>query len=331
ACTVKAIPQSEAIIVSVIDTGMGIAPEDLHKVFEKFQQVGDTLTDKPKGSGLGLPICKQIVEHHGGTIWVESQPKHGSNFSFTLPIVNAAIAQPDKISIDILVKQLKESFVQTATSTSLERKTILVVDDDENIRTLLRQQLEPEGYKIREAKDGVDAINQVKREKPDLIILDVMMPQINGFDVAAVLKNDPQTMNIPIIIISIFEDKQRGYLLGIDRYLQKPIDAESLLRNIDTLISQGSSKKKVLVVDEDASAVKTLSSVLISKGYTVVEASNSQDGIEKALAVKPDMIIVDGGFSEQHNLIKTLRFEKGMENVFFLLLAEEQNERYEQL
>ncbi|MFB2967509.1 response regulator, partial [Aerosakkonema sp. BLCC-F183] len=323
ACTVKAIPQSEAIIVSVIDTGMGIAPEDLHKVFEKFQQVGDTLTDKPQGSGLGLPICKQIVEHHGGTIWVESQLGRGSNFSFSLPIADAIDVRPEKISIDILVRQLKESFLQAESSSPDRPKTILVVDDDENIRTLLRQQLEPEGYKIREAKDGVDAINQVKREKPDLIILDVMMPQINGFDVAAVLKNDPQTLNIPIIILSIVEDKQRGYHLGIDRYFTKPVNAEELHNNIAFLLSQGTSKKKVLVVDEDASAVNTLSEVLQAKGYSVTEASNEQECIDKALAVKPDMIVVNSLLSQNHNLLKTLRFEKGLENVFFVLLTGE--------
>ncbi|HEY9853903.1 MAG TPA: AAA family ATPase [Leptolyngbyaceae cyanobacterium] len=325
-CTVKAIQQNEAIVVSVIDTGIGIALEDLQKVFEKFQQVGDTLTDKPKGSGLGLPICKQIVEHHGGAIWVESQPGQGSNFSFTLPMSDAIAIQPERISFDILVKQLKESLVQTESANPDRTKTILVVDDDENIRALLRQQLEPEGYKIREAKDGVDALNQVKQEKPDLIILDVMMPQISGFDVAAVLKNDPLTLNIPIIIISIVENKQRGYRLGIDRYLTKPVNAEELHNNIEFLLSQGTSKKKILVLDEDASAVKTLSEVLQAKGYNVTEACNEQECIDKALAVQPDMIVINSLVSQQQNLVKTLRFEKGLENVFFVLLADSETE-----
>jgi len=321
-CTVKAKQQNNQIVISVIDTGIGIAPGDRDKVFEKFQQVGDTLTDKPKGSGLGLPICKQIVEHHGGRIWVESQLTQGSNFSFSLPIANSNNVETDKISIDILVRQLKESLVQAAPSASEHGKIILVVDDDPNIRQLLRQQLEPEGYEVREAKDGMDAITQVKTARPDLIILDVMMPQINGFDVAAVLKNDPQTMSIPIVILSIIEDKQREYRLGIDRYFTKPVNAEDLLNNIGLLLSQGTSKKKVLVVDEDASVVKSVSDVLQAKGYSVVEASNGQECIEKALSVKPDMIIVNSVVSEQHDLVKLLKFEKGLENVFFVLLAE---------
>ncbi|MBD3561023.1 hybrid sensor histidine kinase/response regulator, partial [Planktothrix sp. FACHB-1355] len=322
-CTIKARQQDNQIIVSIIDTGIGIAPFDKQKVFEKFQQVGDTLTDKPKGSGLGLPICKQIVEHHGGTIWVESQLGQGSNFSFSIPIPDRIDIDLEKFSLDILVKQLKQNFIPTTPLPGEQEKTILIVDDDKNIRALLRQQLESEGYQIREAKDGIDAINQVKHKKPDLIILDVMMPHINGFDVAAVLKNDPQTMSIPIIILSIVEDKQRGYRLGIDSYFTKPVNAKELHKNIGLLLSQGISKKKVLVVDEDASDVKTISEVLQAKGYSVMEASNEQECIDKALAVKPDMIIVNSLLSQQQNLVKTLCFEKGLENVFFVLLTEQ--------
>ena len=110
-------------------------------------------------------------------------------------------------------------------------------------------------------------------------------------------------------------------MLGIDRYLKKPINTDALFKDIDFLISQGSSKKKILVLDEDASTLKTVSEVLQAKGYNVVEASNGPECIEKALAVKPDMIIVDSGFSDQQNLVQTLRFEKGMENVFFIWLG----------
>lgn len=320
-CTIRVTRQGDRILVRVIDTGLGIAPDDQPKVFEKFKQVGETLTDKPKGTGLGLPICKQIIEHHNGRIWVESEPGQGSTFSFTLPLSPAINVETEKMNINILVRQLKESIVQTKPLPAKDYKTILVVDDDPHIRELLRQELEAESYEVKEAKDGMDAITQVKTTKPDLILLDVMMPQINGFDVAAILKNDPQTMGIPIIILSIIEDKARGYLLGIDRYLTKPINKEELLNDIGLLLSQGTSNKKVLVVDKDASTVKILSEVLQSQGYSVSEAYNGQECIDKALSVKPDMIIVDSVFSQQHDLVKTLRFEKGLENVFFVLLG----------
>ncbi|AFY41718.1 PAS domain S-box protein [Nostoc sp. PCC 7107] len=319
-CRVK--QQNDGVCISVIDTGIGIAPEDQPKVFEKFRQVGDTLTDKPKGTGLGLPICKQIVEHHGGRIWVESEPGKGSVFSFLIPIYAKDDKSNGQINLDALVKQLKEHVITTNKVLYENRKTILVVDDDANIRELLRQQLENEGYKVREAKDGMDAIHQIKIARPDLILLDVMMPQINGFDVAAVLKNDPNTADIPIIILSIIENKERGYHIGIDRYLTKPINIEQLRNEIGSLLSQGTSSKKVLVVDKNASTLKTLSDVLQTQGYSVIEASDPQECINKARSAKPDMIIIDSIFSNETDLVKTLRFEKELENVFFIMLSD---------
>jgi PAS domain S-box-containing protein len=319
-CRIK--QQNNAICISIIDTGVGITPEDQPKVFEKFRQVGDTLTDKPKGTGLGLPICKQIVEHHGGRIWVESRPGEGSTFSFIIPIYTDNHKASTNLNLDALVKQLKEHVVTTNTVLNQNRKTILVVDDDANIRELLRQQLENEGYNVQEAKDGVDAIHQIKTARPDLILLDVMMPQINGFDVAAVLKNDPQTADIPIIILSIIENKERGYHIGIDRYLTKPINTEKLLGEIGSLLSQGTSSKQVLVVDKNASTLKVISDVLQTQGYSVIEASNPQECIHKALSAKPDMIILDSIFSQEADLVKTLRFEKELENVFFIMLSD---------
>jgi PAS domain S-box-containing protein len=319
-CRVK--QEKDGVCISVTDTGIGIAPEDQPKVFEKFRQVGDTLTDKPKGTGLGLPICKQIVEHHGGRIWVESEPGKGSTFSFLIPNYVTDHKASAKLNLDALVKQLKEHVITTNPVLNEKRKTILVVDDDANIRELLRQQLENEGYNVREAKDGMDAIHQIKTVHPDLILLDVMMPQINGFDVAAVLKNDPETADIPIIILSIIENKERGYHIGIDRYLTKPINTEQLLGEIGSLLSQGTSSKKVLVVDKNASTLKTLSDVLQTQGYSVIEASDPQECICKALSAKPDMIIIDSIFSHETDLVKTLRFENELENVFFIMLSD---------
>ncbi len=265
------------LVVSVTDSGIGIAPADQPKVFEKFKQVGDTLTDKPKGTGLGLPICKEIVEYHGGRIWVESAPGQGSTFSFTLPVA-ATGAQTDvpparrRVDIESLVKQLRA----TVATHQPRHKSVLVVDDDSNIRSLLQQELTEAGYAVRLAEDGRKALALIREETPGLVILDVMMPEMNGFDVAAVLKNDPATMDIPIIILSIVEDKERGFRLGVDRYLTKPIDTASLFHEVDTLLDQGKSRKKVMVVDEDASTMRTLTDVLETRGYQVVESNGSE-------------------------------------------------------
>jgi CheY-like chemotaxis protein len=144
-----------------------------------------------------------------------------------------------------------------------------------------------------------------------------MMPEMNGFDVAAVLKNDPLTMDIPIIILSIVEDKERGFRLGVDRYLTKPIDTASLFHEVDALLDQGKSKKRVMVVDEDVSTVRTITDVLEARGYQVVEA-NGSDLVSRAVHSKPDVIILNSLLSSEES-VRALRFEKGMENVLFLI------------
>ena len=319
-CRVRRI--DNAIVISVIDTGVGIAETDQFQVFEQFKQIGDTLTNKPKGTGLGLSISKQIVEHHGGTIWVESELGKGSNFSFTLPIRAKVNVELQKIDLDIATRQLKDSVVTPSPSPTQQEKIILIVDDEAPIRQLLREQLEAEGYIVKEAKDGWDAITQVRKQSPDLIILDIMMPQVTGFDVAAILKNNPKTLGIPIIILSIVGEEERSYRLGADKYLTKPIDTEALLKEIRLLISQGTSKKKVLIVDENVSAVKTLADVLYAKGYNVVEALNTDEFLSKTQSLQPDMIIAKALFLNQPEIVKALQFKNNLEDIFFILSNE---------
>ena len=199
-----------------------------------------------------------------------------------------------------------------------KNSTILVVDDDDSIRSLLQQELSDAGYLIEQAANGKQALESVRKNRPDLIILDIMMPEMNGFDVAAILKNDPQTMDIPIIVLSIVQDKTRGFRIGVDRYLTKPIDTAQLFAEVGTLLEQGKSKKKVMVVDEDSAAVSSLTDVLETKGYNVVK-SNGKGLVEKAISDQPDIIILNSVHSDKQEVIQTLRFEKGLENVLFLI------------
>jgi signal transduction histidine kinase/CheY-like chemotaxis protein len=320
--TCRATRRGGEIVVSVIDTGMGIAPSDQPKVFERFKQVGDTLTDKPKGTGLGLPICREIVEHHGGRIWVDSEIGRGSTFSFSLPAtaeqLSLGVGVTPPVELAALIRQLREQVIVTTPRTSDHQPRILVVDDDPNIRELLSQEFVEAGYQVQLASNGREAVAVVRRERPDLIVLDVMMPEMNGFDVAAVLKNDPATMDIPIVILSIVQDLERGFRLGVDRYLTKPIDTDLLFREVGTLIEQKKSHKRVLVVDEDASTVRTLTDVLTTRGYSVLEA-RGDDLLARALAVQPDIIMLNSVSSARSDAVQMLRFEKGMENVLFLV------------
>lgn len=311
---VSASAREGEVVISVADSGIGIAAADHEKVFDKFKQVGDTLTDKPTGSGLGLPICREIVEHHGGRIWLESEPGKGSVFFFTLPAGTTALRAEHPLSLEALVRQLREKVA----GHEPRSRSILVVDDDANIRSLLDQEFTQAGYSVRQASDGREALRCVREEMPGLIVLDVMMPEMSGFDVAAVLKNDPATMDIPIIILSIVEDKERGFRIGVDRYLTKPIDTAALFREVDTLLDQGKSRKKVMIVDQDASTVRTLSEVLEAGGYQVVD-SDGVELVKRAVASQPDIIMLNSMFSSRGEALHALRFEKGLENVLFLI------------
>ena len=318
----SAMNEREEIQVSVLDTGMGISAEDRPKVFEKFKQVGDTLTDKPKGTGLGLPICKQIVEYHGGVISVEANEPRGSIFAFTLPLAAGQRVRKESIAMPELVERLKK---HGETRRVRKAKSILVVDDEDNIRALLRQELEANGYDVREASNGLAAIESVKDEKPDLIILDVMMPKLSGFDTAAILKNDPVMMDIPIIILSIVQDRERGLHIGVDRYLNKPIDTPALLDDIRNLLEQAVSSKRVMVIDEDQSTLRALADLLAARGHQVVQALNGNEGIREARNTRPDMIIIGSLRSDNVDVVRALKFDKELEHALFFVLRDEKD------
>lgn len=308
------------VVVSVEDSGVGITAEDLPMVFEKFKQVGDVMTDKPMGTGLGLPICKEIIERHGGRIWAESEPGRGSVFSFALPVAAGEQTAREQ-DIGVLIKQLNNR-IPAAPVSDDGKKTVLVVDDEEFIRELLKQLLDEKGYDVMEAKDGLEALEMVKKKKPDIITLDVMMPGLSGFDVSAVLKSAPETADIPIIILSIIEDKDRGYRLGIDKYHTKPINAEALMESIETLLSKGKTRKKALIIDKDDATIKTVRETLMKKGFDVFDARNGKEGIQKAVELRPDIVIVDSNISNTHDIVGVLKVEKQLRDVVIVAMAE---------
>ena len=197
--------------------------------------------------------------------------------------------QPAPVDIESLVRQLRE---KVATRSSRATSPCWWWTTTRTSARCSQQEFTEAGYRVRLAENGRKALALIREETPGLVILDVMMPEMNGFDVAAVLKNDPATMDIPIIILSIVEDKERGFRLGVDRYLTKPIDTASLFQEVDALLDQGKSNKKVMVVDEDASTVRTLTDVLETRGYQVVE-SNGSELVSRAVRSKPDIIILN--------------------------------------
>ncbi len=215
------------VLVCVQDTGVGIPPEAIGSLFQRFQQVEATLRDRPKGTGLGLAICREIVTHYGGSIWAESEVGCGSCFSFTLPLAPAAAAAGPAPAAP----------PAPAAAPPGRAATLLIVDDEENVRRLLRQELTEAGYGVLEAADGTAAITAARQQQPDLLILDVKMPGLSGADVSQVLRADAALAHIPIVVLSV-EDQQHRHDLEADAYLTKPVQIELLLQTIAQLLAR---------------------------------------------------------------------------------------------
>lgn len=312
------LPTGTWLAVSVQDTGVGIPPDKLSVVFQKFTQLGDIMTNRPKGTGLGLAICKEIVEHHGGRIWAVSEPGRGSTFTFILPLIAAKVTV---VTVEELRRRVAETLPEAGSG-----NLILVVDDDASIRNLLNQELTEAGYQVMEAENGMEALAVARRERPALIILDLMMPGISGFDVLSALKSDPVTSPVPVLILSVLEDQERGLRLGADGYLTKPLDSERMLETVAGLLARaarGEGRKKVLVIDEDASVIAAISQVLEERGYEVVAARDAASGLERARQERPDLVILDSVISTMDNyaVLKALKTGTGARDVYVIVMT----------
>ncbi|RMH70079.1 MAG: response regulator [Gemmatimonadetes bacterium] len=213
------------IVISVIDDGIGIPPPYRTAIFEKFKQVKEHINDRVQGTGLGLPICKEIVEHHGGHIWVESEEGKGSTFSFTLPILTQLDETPTEPDSGVY-----EMITPVIQNRPVENCTVLVADDEPNVRRFMVHVLRQHGYHCLEAENGTHCLELARQHQPHLIVLDVLMPGQNGFDVAAELKQDDSTAHIPILITSIVQDYTRAFHIGVEGYLTKPISYQDLIQ-----------------------------------------------------------------------------------------------------
>jgi CheY-like chemotaxis protein len=270
--TVSAEPVAGAVCFAVRDAGRGIAPEHHARIFERFQQIDSSSTREVGGTGLGLAICKALIEEHGGRIWLDSALGKGATFSFTLPIASGD-ETPKPVS--------------PATS----RQTILVADDNPVIREVMRDLFEEAGYAVAEADGGAEALRMARLLQPALLTLDVMMPDLDGFDVIQVLRNDPITRDLPVLFVSASPERERGAALGGSGFLLKPFTPEELLEQARRLIIP--QAPLVLVVEDDAHVRPVLVRVLERGGFQVADAADGLAALEMVQRLPPDLVLLD--------------------------------------
>ena len=318
------------VLISVADTGVGIPQAALPKLFNRFQQmVTDTLTDKPKGTGLGLAISREIVTHYGGIIWAESVWREGATFTFTLPLKPGALAEE---GVDIQPLAVGDLAVQSVPRAGDESApTVLIVDDEPHIRSLLVQELEAEGYRVLVAANGKEALALARHHKPTpaLIVLDIMLPDISGFDVTRILKVDPVTANIPILILSIVEDRERGLALGAEEYLIKPVETSTLLAAVGSLLQRARGQPDGESVTSPAPpAWKTILGVLRSQGFEVLSGADHEELIAALQHCLPEAALLDQAAPNlaDMEMIHALTFYEDDRVYVMFLLATERGE-----
>ncbi len=268
----------EWLIFSVRDTGIGMTPEQLGRLFEAFSQADAATTRKYGGTGLGLALSRRLCRMMGGDVMVESEAGRGSAFTIRLPAVVAET-----------VEAAKAAETAPPASEALDAGTVLVIDDEAAVRDLMQRFLAREGFRVVTAGGGEEGLRRARELRPDAITLDVMMPGMDGWAVLSSLKADPAVADIPVIMLTIVDDRNLGYALGAAEYLTKPIDRERLV----AVLGKYRRDQPVLVVDDDLTVRQLLRRMLEAEGFGVVEAENGRAALERLREVAPCVVLLD--------------------------------------
>ncbi|MSU35965.1 MAG: response regulator [Pedosphaera sp.] len=271
----------------VTDSGIGMTPEQLGRLFQAFTQADASTSRKFGGTSLGLAISRKFCQLMGGDITVTSEPGNGSTFIVTLPIY---VQEPAPEGAPAAKPSTADSSRSRETDTS--RAMVLVIDDDPVMCELMQRSLTKDGYRVEVASDGQTGLEMARYLKPSVITLDVMMPSMDGWSVLTALKADPATADIPVVMVTMVENKNLGFSLGTADYFTKPIDWQRLagvLRKFD----KSAANQTVLVVEDDAPTRKMMRRALQKEGWQVREAANGRLGLEQLAHGTPDLILLD--------------------------------------
>lgn len=299
-------PEDGFVRVDVRDTGVGLSPEEQARLFTKFFRGQSPLARAAGGTGLGLVITRALVELHGGQMMVSSAPGQGSTFSFTLP---GTTATPEVRALE-------------APALAWRGARVLVVDDEPAIADLIRHYLERAGLQVLLARDGAEALRMASAERPDLITLDVLLPDTDGFTVLERLKSDPPTATIPVMLISVMPDEGRGKLLGAVDYLHKPIREHTVLERVSRILARD-RPRRVLLADDDADVRALLAGHLRQAGYEVVEATDGAEAVALARQAPLGLVLMDLRMPNMDGLaaLRALRAEPTTRNLPVIMMT----------
>ena len=312
---VRASIRDQILVVEVADTGPGVAAEDRQRIFDAFQQ-GTRHPEQTEGTGLGLTLSKRILELHGGRIWVESEAGKGSTFGFALP---AGSGEPALTSVP--QAGLDSGF--PAELASGPGPTVVVVEDDRRSFDLLRVYLEAAGARVVSARDGEEGLDTVRRLSPAGVILDILLPGIDGWEVLAQLKADPDTAAIPVVVVSMLDERGRGFALGAAEYLVKPVGKDPLLAALHRAAAIPERQHTVVAIDDDPLAIELVRASLEPEGWTVLGAATGQEGLALIRERKPSAVLLDllmpgmDGFE----VVEALRADPGTKSVPVVILT----------
>ena len=276
---------AERIEIAVADTGIGMNAEQVGKLFQEFSQADLSTTRKYGGTGLGLAISRRFCQMMGGDISVESELDRGSKFVITLP---AHVGDAPEVMEPARAPDLPRPRLNGRPRQS---PVILVVDDDKTVREVVRRYLEREGFTVAEADGGREGLRLAREINPTAITLDITMPDLDGWTVLAAIKGDPELAAIPVVLLTILDEKNRGFALGASEYLVKPVDRDQLIRVLRQFSMPAGGS--ILVVDDDEMGRRGIKTALEQVGWRVAEADNGQVALTRIAEARPDAILLD--------------------------------------